>query len=159
MTSLLYTQRMISPTQPDAPAIQASAHAVRRAVRSFAVNIWLAVATATYGGTLLLLRQHPDWSPVAKVTLTLAPLLPGLLYLRGGLFLLRGLDELQRRIQLEAWLFAALGTVGVHTIINVLHLHGLALTWLPGGLAVGGTYLTIFGLWCVGVTIANLRYR
>lgn len=133
--------------------------AVKRALRSFELNGWLAVTTATYLVTLFLVRHHPAWSPGWKITLALTPILPGLLYLRNGLQLLRGMDELQRRIQLEGWLFAALGTVVVSTIINVVNVHGLGGNWLPHGLEVGGTYLTMFILWCVGVTIANCRYR
>lgn len=133
--------------------------AVKRAVRSFELNAWLAVTTATYLATLFLVRHHPAWSPGLKLTLALTPLLPGLLYLRNGLQLLQGLDEMQRRIQLEGWLFAALGTVVVSTIINVCNAQGLGGNWLPHGLQVGGTYLTMFILWCVGVTIANCRYR
>lgn len=133
--------------------------AVKRALRSFELNAWLAVTTAVYLATLFLVRHHPDWGPWLKLTLTLTPILPGLLYLRNGLQLLRGLDELQRRIQFEGWLFAALGTVVVSTIINVVNVHGLGGNWLPHGLEVGGTYLTMFLLWCVGVTIANCRYR
>ena len=75
--------------------------------------------------TLFLVRHHPAWSPGLKLTLALTPLLPGLLYLRNGLQLLQGLDEMQRRIQLEGWLFAALGTVVVSTIINVCNAQGL----------------------------------
>jgi hypothetical protein len=56
-------------------------------------------------------------------------------------------------------MFAALGTVIVSTIINVFNAHGLAGKWPAHGLEVGGTYLTMFILWSVGVTIANLRYR
>ena len=133
--------------------------AVKRALRSFELNAWLAVTTGVYLATLFLVRHHPDWDPWLKLTLSLTSILPGLLYLRNGLQLLRGMDELQRRIQLEAWLFAALGTVVVSTIINVANVHGLGGDWLPHGLAVGGTYLTMFILWCVGVTIANCRYR
>ena len=139
-------------TQPDPTA-------VKRALRSFELNAWLAVATAAYLLAMFLVRHHPDWSPGWKITLALAPILPGLLYLRNGLQLLRGVDELQRRIQLEGWLFAALGTVAVSTIINVVNGHGLGGNWLPHGLEVGGTYLTMFIFWCVGVTIANCRYR
>lgn len=133
--------------------------AVKRALRSFELNGWLAVTTATYLATLFLVRHRPDWSPEWKLALTLTPILPGLLYLRNGLQLLKGLDEMQRRIQLEGWLFAALGTVVVTTIINVCNALGLGGNWLPHGLQVGGTYLTMFILWCVGVTIANCRYR
>jgi hypothetical protein len=133
--------------------------AFRRALRSFELNAWLAVTTATYGLTLLLVRHHPDWSPEWQITLTLAPILPGLMYLRNGLQLLRSLDELQRRIQLEGWLFAALGTVLVGATLNVVNAHGLGGHWLPYGLGVGGTFMTMFVLWCVGITIAHNRYR
>ncbi len=133
--------------------------AVKRALRAFELNAWLAVSTAVYLVTLFLVRHNPDWSPGWKITLALTPILPGLLYLRNGLQLLRGLDELQRRIQLEAWLFAALGTVIVSTIITVCNAHGFAVRWATHGLEVGGTYLTMFILWCVGVTIANCRYK
>jgi hypothetical protein len=128
-------------------------------MRSFELNAWLAVAAAAYLVTLYLDKHHPDWSPGWKVMLALAPILPGLLYLRKGLQLLREMDELQRRIQLEAWLFAALGTVIVSTIINVFNAHGLVGRWPAHGLEVGGTYMAMFLLWSVGVTVANLRYR
>jgi hypothetical protein len=127
--------------------------------RSLQLNAWLAVSVATYVATLFLLRRHPEWSPAWKATITLTPILPGLLYLRKGIQLLRQMDELQRRIQVEAWLFAALGTVVVGTIINVFNGQGLDGNWPVHGLEIGGTYLTMFILWSVGVTIAKLRYR
>jgi hypothetical protein len=105
------------------------------------------------------MKHHPDWSPGWKATLTLTPILPGLLYLRKGIQLLREMDELQRRIQFEAWLFAAFGTVIVNTVINVFNAQGLDVKWLEHGLEVGGTYLTMLILWSVGIVIANLRYR
>jgi hypothetical protein len=123
------------------------------------ISAWLAVTGATYVVMLFLVTHHPDWSPGWRSALALAPILPGLLYLRKGLLLLRGMDELQRRIQLEGWLFAALGTVIISTIINVFNAHGLVGKWPAHGLEVGGTYLTMFILWSVGVMIANLRYR
>ena len=94
-----------------------------------------------------------------RSALALAPILPGLLYLRKGVQLLRGMDELQRRIQLEGWLFAALGTVVVSAVINVFNAQGLNGMWLGHGLEIGGTYMTMFILWGIGVTIAKLRYR
>jgi hypothetical protein len=144
---------------PERDEKQPNRTAVRRALRSFELCAWLAVTTAIYLVALFLIRHHPDWSPGWKTTLTLMPILPGLLYLRKGMQLLREMDELQRRIQLEGWLFAALGTVIVSTVINVFNTQGLHGTWPAHGLEVGGTYLTMFILWSVGVTIANLRYR
>jgi hypothetical protein len=133
--------------------------AVGQVRRSLELNAWLALAAATYLLMFYLDKHHPDWNPGWKSALALAPILPGLLYLRKGLQLLRGMDELQRRIQFEGWLFAALGTVVVSTIINVFNAHGLAGMWPAHGLEVGGTYMTMFLLWSVGITIANLRYR
>jgi hypothetical protein len=138
--------------QPDRTAF------TRPLLRAVELNAWLAVSTATYVAALLLIRHHPAWSPGWKTTLTLMPILPGLLYLRNGMQLLREMDELQRRIQLEAWLFAALGTVVVSTVINVFNAQGLYGKWPAHGLEVGGTYMTMFVLWSVGVVIANLRY-
>jgi hypothetical protein len=138
---------------------QSDCTAAKRALlRSLELNAWLAVTTATYVAGLLLIRHHPAWSPGWKTALTLMPILPGLLYLRNGRQLLREMDELQRRIQLEAWLFAALGTVIVSTVINVFNAQGLEGKWPTHGLEVGGTYMTMFILWAVGVVIANLRY-
>ena len=127
--------------------------------RSLELNAWLAVATATYIVALLLTKRHPTGSPAWTSTLALTPILPGLLYLRKGIHLLREMDELQRRIQFEAWLFAAFGTVIVGTVINVFNAHGLDLKLLEHGLEVGGTYLSMLILWSVGLVFANLRYR
>jgi len=133
--------------------------AVKRALRSFELSAWLALATLVYVITLILVRRHPGWSPSEKIAVSLVPILPGLFYLKKGIQLLRELDELQRRIQFEAWLFAAIGTVIVGTVINVFNANGLEGKWVAHGLEVGGTYLTMFLLWSVGVVIANLRYR
>jgi hypothetical protein len=122
-------------------------------------NAWLGVATVTYLITLYLVRENPGWAPALKVAMTLLPILPGLLYLRMGLRLLRSMDELQQRIQFEAWLFAAIGTVVVGAIINVLNAHGIVWEKFPHGLEIGGTYLAMFFLWCMGIASANRRYR
>lgn len=127
--------------------------------KEFKFNAWLAVATVTYLITLYLVRENTDWAPGVKVAVTLLPILPGLLYLRNGLKLLRRMDELQRRIQFEAWLFAAIGTVVVGAVINVLNANGIVWEKFPHGLEIGGTYLVIFLLWCLGTASATRRYQ
>jgi len=160
MTRYLYSlgmsnSNLLEPNEkrPDHPACK------RPLRRSLELNAWLAVATATYVVALLLTKRHPAWSPAWTSTLTLTPILPGLLYLRKGIQLLRDMDELQRRIQFEAWLFAAFGTVIVGTVIHVFNAHGLDVKLLEHGLEVGGTYMAMLILWSVGLVIANLRYR
>ena len=107
--------------------------------RSMKANAWLFVTTAIYLVTLFSLRQHPEWDPKLRVGLTLLPLLPGMIYLRVLWSTFKGLDELQRRIQLEAWAFALGGTVLVGTFMNILNGNGIGFEDYPHGLELGGT--------------------
>lgn len=127
--------------------------------RTLAGILWLAAATLTYLVSLWLLKHHTEWSPGARVAITLAPLLPGVLYLRALLKTFWQMDELQRRIQIEALGFALVGTVVVMTAVNISKAEGIRLLDYPHGLGIGGVYLTMFLLWSVGVSISTFRYR
>ena len=122
-------------------------------------TVWLAVTTALYVVMNWILKRHPEWSPLWRVVATLTPLLPGVFYLLSLLQSFRAMDELQRRIQLEAWIFALAGTVVVIAVLNVLNANGMGPANYPHGLQIGGVYLTMFLFWSVGVVISNLRYR
>lgn len=121
--------------------------------------LWLAAATIVYLISLWLLKHHADWSPWARIAITLTPLLPGILYLRTLLKSFWQMDELQQRIQLEALGFALVGTVVVLTAINIFKAEGIQLVSYPQGLGIGGVYMTMFILWSVGVSISTFRYR
>jgi hypothetical protein len=123
------------------------------------LNAWLAVATATYVAELYLTTRHPDWSPLTRGLIALAPLIPGFLYIRGWLQFIRGLDELQRRIQLEAFLFTALGTIIVGTVIDTLNASGVSLGFLRHGLGLGGAFMVMFTLWLLAGAVVNCRYK
>ena len=123
------------------------------------LNTWLGVTTAVYLAMLLLNSRHPEWNPLLRGALAMAPLIPGMLYVRSWMRFIRGLDELQRRIQLEAFLFAALGTVIVGTAINILNAHEVPLGWLKHGLGLGDTFMMLLLLWSVGWGLAKCRYR
>ena len=69
------------------------------------------------------------------------------------------MDELQRRVQLEGFLFAALGTVLVGTMITTLDANGVSFAFFGHGLGIGGVFLAMFPLWLVGTAVANRRYR
>ncbi len=127
--------------------------------RTVAGILWLAAATLTYLISLWLLKHHPDWSPAVRVAITLVPLLPGILYLRTLLKSFWQMDELQRRIQVEGFGFALVGTLVVLTAVNIFKAEGIALLNYPQGLGIGGVYLTMFILWSVGVSISTFRYR
>ena len=121
--------------------------------------LWLATATFIYLVSLWLLKHHTAWSPATRMAVTLAPLLPGIFYLRALLQSFWQMDELQRRIQIEALGFALAGTVIVLTTVNVFAAEGVRLVSYPTGLGIGGVYLTTFLLWSVGVSISTFRYR
>jgi hypothetical protein len=121
--------------------------------------LWLAAATLVYLVSLWLLKHHPDWSPGTRVAITLTPLLPGILYLRALLKTFWQMDELQRRIQIEALGLALVGTVVVLTAVNVFKAEGIQLVSYPQGLGIGGVYMTMFILWSIGVSISTFRYR
>lgn len=120
---------------------------------------WLAVTSALYVASLLGLKHHPLWSPGARVAVTLVPLLPGMFYLLSLLRSFQAMDELQRRIQVEAWIFAMAGTIVVNTVLNVLNANSVGFANYPHGLEIGGVYMSMFLFWSVGVTTSTLRYR
>jgi hypothetical protein len=125
------------------------------------LNAWLAVATVLYCAMLWLVKHHPDWSPLARGLLSLTPLLPGWFYVRTWMRLVGGMDELQRRIQLEAFLFAALGTVVVGATLSTLNASGFMPfgDWLSHGLGLGGAFIALLVLWPIGAAIAGSRYK
>jgi hypothetical protein len=127
--------------------------------RDLHLNAWLAVAAVTYLADLYLSRRNPDWSPLALGLMALVPLVPGSLYVRSWLRFIRGMDELQRRIQLEAFLLTALGTILVGTVINTLNANGVALAGVQHGLGLGGVFVVMYPLWLVGGAVANCRYK
>ena len=124
------------------------------------LNAWLAVATAVYLAVKFLLQGHPEWSPLLRGLLELAPLLPGLFYVRTVVRYVRGMDELQRRIQFDALLFASLGALIIGTILNTLAAHDVVV-WqeLKGGLGLGGTFVVTLFLYLVGTATALRRYK
>jgi len=123
------------------------------------LNTWCFVATVVYLVALYLRQGNPEWSPLTRGLLALTPLVPGLLYVRSIMRFVGGMDELQRRIQFEALLFAALGTLFVGTIINTLNASGVSLGKLQHGLGLGSAFLVTFFLWLVGTAIANRRFK
>lgn len=66
------------------------------------------------------------------------------------------MDELQRRIQLEVWLFAALSTLVINVVVAVLEDNRVTSFH---GFGVGESYFIFFGLWLIGSYVANRRFR
>ena len=85
--------------------------ASRAYMRSMAIAAIVYVAVVF--GAVTLIRHMPFSLPQWLVILVaLTPLVPALMMLRTYLTYLRAMDELHRRMQMEAWLIAA-GVVGL----------------------------------------------
>ena len=123
------------------------------------LNGWLLVATVVYLVVLYLERRNPGWSPLVRGVAALVPGLPGLLYVRSWVRFVRGMDELQRRIQVEAFLFAALVTLGLGAVINTLAAREVPLGPLDHGLTLGWIYLVLIVLWTVRTVTIRARYQ
>jgi hypothetical protein len=153
---MLYIDGMSKPIFPE--AVQPGPHYSFRADMS--LNSWALVALLAAFFTRWLLQHHHDWGIAVQAVVALSPLLPSLLYVRSIARWIGGMDELQRRIQLEACLFATTGTVFVATALSLLESYGvLASTRLQHGLGWEGTFATIIVLYILGTAIFNRRYR
>jgi hypothetical protein len=121
--------------------------------------LWLAAATFIYLVFALAAETSSDWSPAARIAVTLAPLLPGIFYLRALLKSFWQMDELQRRIQIEALGFALAGTVIVLTAVNVFAAEGIELVELSERSRHRRSLYDDVHPWSVGVSISTFRYR
>jgi hypothetical protein len=157
MTSMLYTARMTnSPILPE--AVRPGKH------YSFAadlkLNAWAFVAVLVSIAARGVLKNHHDWSTPLQSMVALTPILPSLLYLRSIVRWIGGMDELQRRIQLEASLFATTATVLLRTALDMLEGVGTLQSARPRyGLGWEGTFAVIILFYILGNAIFNRRYR
>src|SRR5882724_10485675 len=141
MTSILYTALMtIRPIFPE--SVRPGRHYSFSA--DMKLNAWAFVAVYASILARSTLHHHPDWGAPWKSLVALAPILPSLLYLRSIAHWIGGMDELQRRIQLEACLFATTATVFIGTALGLLEGIGvLQSTRLRHGLGWEGTFAAI----------------
>jgi hypothetical protein len=123
------------------------------------LNAWFLVAAAVYITDQVLEKHHPEWSVPVRAGLALAPLFPGLLYIRSCMRFVSGLDELQRRIQLEAWLYATMGTVLTGIALSTLSSSGVRLGELDHGLGIGRAFMLVFAMWVIATALASRRYK
>ena len=121
--------------------------------------LWIVLAGALLILGHELLERYPESHMVVKWLVSLSPFGALLLCVKCHLGQIREMDELQRRIQMEAWLFASIGTVFVGTAINVLHDNGLLRFFFEPGLNLGGAIVTMLLLLILGKAVAERRYR
>ena len=124
------------------------------------LNAWAFVAVAVAALGRSLLQHHHELGRVLQAAVALAPLLPSLLYVQSIARWIGGMDELQRRIQLEACLFASTGTVFIATALSLLEGAGVVVSArLQHGLGWEGTFGVLLLLYVVANILINHRYR
>lgn len=123
------------------------------------LNAWFLVGALCILPVGWWIRAVPDWPAPLRAGIVLIPLIPLILYVRTCVRFIRGMDELQRRIQLEAWLIAAIGTLLLTTSINVLTAHGLSWRPFDQGLEFAGTFVSAFIFYMIGNAFTSRRYR
>ena len=152
MESMLYIYSMIKALLPEAVQIPPSV--------AMRLSAWAGVAVVVSFLSRWWLPHHNDWNVALRTLVALAPIVPSLLWARSIARWMRQLDEMQRRIQYEAWFFAAVGTVFVVTALNLLESGGI-LRWarLQHGLGWEGAFALMFFLYAVGCAASNRRYQ
>jgi hypothetical protein len=124
------------------------------------LNAWAFVAAAVAFAARWWLKNDPPGPVLWQSIIALSPLLPSLLYARSIARWIGGMDELQRRIQLEACLIATTGAVFIGTALSLLGGVGLLrAARLEHGLGWEGTFAAIVFLYIVANAIVNRRYR
>jgi hypothetical protein len=153
---MLYSRSMNKPIFPE--SVQPGRHYSWRA--DLKLNAWAFVAVLAAGVARWVLQHHQDWGLGLQSIVALSPLVPSLLYVQSIARWIGGMDELQRRIQLEACLFSTTATVFLVTALSLLQGTGLLQSVrLQNGLGWEGTFAAIIGFYVLGSVIVNRRYR
>lgn len=119
------------------------------------LNAWAGVAVVVACVSRLLLRA-PGLEGGARAVIALLPVVPGLLYVRSLGRWMRGLDELQRRLQGEAVTFALMVMLVLWMTLDLLQLAGFAERMHFGW---EGTFALTFFFYALGLARANRAYR
>lgn len=139
-------------------AVQPGRHYSFRA--DLKLNAWAFVALLVAFIARWVLQHHPEWPGLPRSTVALSPLLASLLYVGSIKRWIGGMDELQRRIQVRACLFATTGTIFITTALSLLESAGLLRSSrLQHGLGWEGTFALIIALYVLANIIVNRRYR
>lgn len=94
------------------------------------------------------------------LAVSLVPLIPAYLYARRLVRWISNLDEMQRRIQQEALIFAAMWTVFLRMALDAARASGqLDIPILGHGFGVEGTFLAMCVFHMLGCVFANRRFQ
>jgi hypothetical protein len=122
------------------------------------MNAWAIVAVIFALAAPWLSQRHADLPISLRAALALSPLFPSLLYVRSIRRWNHSVDELQRRIQIEAALFATAGAIFFVTAISLLSGVGIfQATSLEHGLGFIRIFTVILFLYVLRVVVLSRR--
>ena len=130
-------------------------------------NTWAFVAMLLSLAGDVLLARHSDWGAVPRVIIAMMPLLISLLWVRSFVRWVHGMDEMHRRMTLEACLFATVVTLFVVTAWHLLDQAGSSQPGvLPVRLHLGSHFHTasfpislVLAFYFLGYVRINRRYQ
>lgn len=102
--------------------------------------------------SLRLLARGID-SRTGAVAVSLAPMIPAIILCCSIIGVIRRLDEMQRRLQVEAFAFAFAGTALITFSYGFLENVGFP------KLSAFAVWPVMCGLWIAGLVVGHLRYR
>ncbi len=123
------------------------------------LNFWFLVSLATEVGVRLSMSGLAEWNVGSRVSFSLLPLIPATLLVRSFKRFVCGLDELQRRVQVELMLFATSGTLFIATVLSVLNTHGVSTGGFENGLGISGVLMSTITLWFLASYLTHRRFR
>jgi hypothetical protein len=118
----------------------------------------LAISSAVLAVACSALLRSGDWGVVPRIVLTVAPVLPMAWYCILMLRIIRTLDELELRIQLEGAVYALLGTA-ILIMATGLMIKGRLMPEFSLERGWPWLWISIFLLWSGGSQLAARRYR
>jgi hypothetical protein len=122
--------------------------------------LWALLAVASAALVRWYINPMLGLPASGRLAVSLAPLIPAYLYARRLIRWMADLDEMQRRIQQEALIFAAMWTVFLRMALDLVQASG----WLNAprigqGIGVEGTFLAMCILYMIGCVVANRRFQ
>ncbi len=122
MTSMLYTGCMNDKPNLPEEIMFGPSYSLRANLKA---NTWAFVAMILSWAGDQLLSLPRDWSVAERAIIALVPLLISLLWARDFVRWVRGMDEMHRRLSVEACLFATSVTLFVVTAWHILDKAGV----------------------------------
>lgn len=131
------------------------------------VNTWAFVAMLLSWGGDVWLARHTGWGASSRSIVAMVPLLVSVFWVRDFGRWMAGMDELHRRLTLEACLFATVVTLFIVTTWHLLDQAGFFQAYfMPARFYLGAHFHTasfpislVLAFYFLGYAILNRRYK